>query len=310
MLIWTGFIVIARGTARLNLLPLDIVWLRLLGAAVLLVPWGIWLVYGQRVRTASWFASPLPWRQTAVVGMLGGVLYAVLAYSGFIYAPAAHASILMPGTLPLSTALVAWLLLYERPSRQRLMGLALIVVGDVLVGGFSIYKALTDPSAAPLVWLGDLLFLAASSTWAVYAVTVRRWQLNPVYATTAIVVFCALTFLPLYALLAYLRVIPSLLGSAPLGEMAFQAVFQGWGSVVISGITFNVMVKHYGPTRSTLITALVPSLSALGAVIFLSEPLTANLIAGLVAVTAGILLGVRASTGRAGGTAQLGSKPR
>ena len=34
---------------------------------------------------------------------------AMLAYAGFFYAPAAHASVLMPGTLPLSTALVALL---------------------------------------------------------------------------------------------------------------------------------------------------------------------------------------------------------
>jgi drug/metabolite transporter (DMT)-like permease len=63
--------------------------------------------------------------------------------------------------------------------------------------------------------------------------------------------------------------------------------------VVISGITFTQMVRHFGPVRSTMITALVPGLSALGAVWFLGEPMHWNLLAGLALVTSGILFGVR-----------------
>jgi len=69
-------------------------------------------------------------------------------------------------------------------------------------------------------------------------------------------------------------------------------LFQGGGSVVISGICFTRMIQHYGPVRSTMITALVPGLSAMGAVIFLNEPMHWNLVAGLLLVTAGILVGV------------------
>jgi drug/metabolite transporter (DMT)-like permease len=65
--------------------------------------------------------------------------------------------------------------------------------------------------------------------------------------------------------------------------------------VVISGITFTQMIRHFGPVRSTMITALVPGLSALGAVLLLGEPLRWNLGLGLTLVTAGILFGVRAS---------------
>ena len=54
------------------------------------------------------------------------------------------------------------------------------------------------------------------------------------------------------------------------------------------------MIQHFGPVRSTMITALVPGLSALGAVLFLGEPLHWNLAAGLALVTLGILFGVRA----------------
>ena len=63
--------------------------------------------------------------------------------------------------------------------------------------------------------------------------------------------------------------------------------------MVISGITFTQMIRHYGPVRSTMITSLVPGLSALGAVVFLGEPLGWHLLLGLSLVTAGILFGVQ-----------------
>ncbi len=107
--------------------------------------------------------------------------------------------------------------------------------------------------------------------------------------------FALLAYVPAYALLAVTGAVPSQLAAAPAGEVVFQVLFQGWGSVVISGITFTTMIRHYGPVRSTMITALVPGLSALGAVFFLGEPLHWNLLAGLVLVTGGILFGVRAA---------------
>jgi drug/metabolite transporter (DMT)-like permease len=75
--------------------------------------------------------------------------------------------------------------------------------------------------------------------------------------------------------------------------VAFQMLMQGVGSVVISGMTFTKMIQHYGPVRSTMITALVPGLSAISAALFLGEPLHWNLLAGLALVTCGILFGVR-----------------
>ena len=86
--------------------------------------------------------------------------------------------------------------------------------------------------------------------------------------------------------------VTSHLSIAPWSEIAFQMAFQGGGSVVISGISFTRMIQHYGPVRSTMITALVPGLSAVGAVVFLDEPMHWNLVAGLLLVTAGILVGV------------------
>jgi drug/metabolite transporter (DMT)-like permease len=291
--IWTGFIVIARASASRGLLPMDIALARILGASVILLPWAWWLMRPARLAGEKvgslWGLSPLPLRQTAQTGFLGGLLFAILAYTGFFYAPASHASVLMPGSLPLWTTLLAWLFLREKVAASRAVGLGFIVVGDVLVGGASLLMAFDGGE----VWKGDLLFMIAAMCWASYSVLVRSQGFDAERATMAITAFAFVFFVPLFALLVSLQILPTQLHLAPWSEILFQVVFQGVGSVVISGITFTHMVRYYGPVRSTMITALVPGLSALGAVWFLGEPMHWNLLAGLALVTGGILLGVR-----------------
>jgi drug/metabolite transporter (DMT)-like permease len=307
--IWTGFIVVARAFAdparAPTLTPFDIVYARLVGAALVLVPLGWWITRTarQRQREAGQAAtagsmggfSPLPLGITVQIGFFGGLLYAMLAYSGFVFAPAAHASVLLPGSLPFWTALVAWFLLGDRIGASRAVGLVLIVVGDLLVGGASLLRS----DLGDGVWRGDLLFVAGSITWAIYSVLVRKHALQAVHATTAITVFAFFTFFPVYTVALWQGWVVGHVFTAPVGDVLLQMLLQGVGSVVISGITFNMMIRHYGPVRSTMITALVPGLSAVSAAVFLAEPLPWNVLLGLSMVTLGIVFGVRKAVAKA-----------
>lgn len=293
--IWTGFIVIARASAQRTLTPFDIALLRITGASLVLLPWGWWMVRrrstspGAKAPSSSLLGlSPLPLRTTALLGTFGGLLYALFAYTGFFHAPATHAAVLMPGSLPLWTALLAAALLHDHITPLRATGLALIVAGDLLVGGRSLLATFSGGD----VWKGDVLFMLAAACWATYSVQARRHAVNAVQATIAITAFACMVYLPTYALLVALGAVVSHLALAPWSEIAFQMLFQGGGSVVISGISFTRMIQHFGPVRTTMITALVPGLSAMGAVFFLGEPMYWNLVAGLLLVTAGILVGV------------------
>ena len=299
VLVWTAFIVIARASAGRSLTPFDLAFARICGASLVLVPWGAWLVLKSRrqrqpgTESSLFGLSPLSLRITATAGGFGGVAYAVLAYSGFFFAPAGHASVLLPGSLPLWTSLLAALVLRDRITPMRALGLALIVAGDLMVGGRSLLHAFEGGQ----VWKGDLLFMSAAFCWACYSVVARRHGLDAVRATIAITVFALMTYVPVYSLLVAGGRVASHLGSAPWSEIAFQMLFQGIGSVVVSGIAFTQMIRHFGPVRSTMITALVPGLSAFGAVFWLGEPLSWNLVAGLLLVTAGILFGVQKAVG-------------
>ena len=295
VLVWTAFILIARASAARSLTPFDLAFARICGASAVLVPWGAWLVARERVRHPSRPAgslfglSPLALRVTALAGVFGGLLYALLAYCGFFFAPASHASVLLPGSLPLWTTLLAAVVLHDRITPARAVGLGLIVAGDLFVGGRSLLHAFEGGD----VWKGDLLFMSAAFCWACYSVVARRHGLEAVRATVAITVFAFVTYVPVYTLLVAGGWVASRLGSTPWSEVLFQLTFQGLLSVVVAGIAFTRMIQYFGPVRSTMITALVPCLSTLGAVLLLGEPLHWSLLAGLGLVTAGILFGVR-----------------
>lgn len=289
--IWTGFIIIGRASAAHTLLPFDLGFIRITGAALVAVPWALWLTRRGAPAHASRSLgglSPLPLRQTLVTGLVGGLVYSGVCYAGFFFAPAAHASVLLPGSQPLWAALLAVVLLGEALTRQRGLGLALILAGAVLVGGSSLLAAFDGGD----VWKGDLLFLLAGACWAGYGVLTRRFSLDPVHSTIAITAFGVLTYVPLFVGLVAAGLLPTHLLLAPWAEIALQVFYQGVCVVMVAGITFVTMVRVFGPVRAAMITSLVPGLSALGAALLLGEPLGLALLAGLALVTGGILLGV------------------
>jgi drug/metabolite transporter (DMT)-like permease len=135
----------------------------------------------------------------------------------------------------------------------------------------------------------------AAMCWGTYSVLARHYRLDAVRATVAVTAFGCFTWLPIYAVLLLSHAVTGHVLEASWREIVFQMLMQGGWSVVISGIAFTKMLQYYGAVRSTMITALVPGLSAMGAVLLLGEPLYWNLGAGLMMVTLGILFGVRAT---------------
>ena len=288
--IWTSFILVARASATRALLPFDIAWLRFSFAGAVALPvlwWRGWQPLidglGGDVRTAL--------QRGAALTVTAGVGYCALAYSGFLFAPVAHAAVLMPGSLPLWTALFAWLLIGERFTSQRIGGLVLIAAGGLLVGGQSVWLAFTG---AGLVWRGDLLFMLGGVVWSLYGVLCRRWRVGALDATLAIALGCLLSAVAPYALAVAAGALPSGLGTAPWTELAWQAVFQGGLSMWLAGLAYTQVVQTFGPLRSTMMTAVVPPLAALAAVPLLGEPLSVAALGGLACVTLGLLVGLRA----------------
>ena len=226
-----------------------------------------------------------PLRVIALFSVFGGIGYAVTVYAAFRLAPAAHASVLMPGALPFATAVVAWLWLRQAPSRVQRVALGLVFAGIVLTAADTLSHG---ARLTGLQLVGDALFLCGSSAWAVFTLLLRRHPMPPLAATVATTMGSAVVYLPLWWLF-----LPSTLGQAPATEIALQAIYQGVLVVFVAMLLYSFAVRQIGAQPVALMMAVVPGLSALAAVPVLGEPLSLLSLAGLAAVTAGAVLGAR-----------------
>src|SRR5690606_33354331 len=93
--------------------------------------------------------------QYAVVSFFGSLGYALAVYTGFAFAPAAHAGVLVNGGIPFLTAIIAWLVLGQKPQGRSLLALAIALAGIVMIG----LQSFTHLEAGSQQWIGDLCFL-------------------------------------------------------------------------------------------------------------------------------------------------------
>lgn len=271
--IWAGWMVVTRlDLGHATLTVHDITAIRFATAAVLLLP--VLLRHGAVARSVGLGGTAL-----MVAG--AGAPYALVAAAGLLYAPAAQAGALIPGVMPLFATALSIAVLGEGVSRDRLMGLALIPAGVLLLLGSSVLHPEGER------WIGQLLFLSAALMWATYTVTLRRSGLKPLHGAAVVAFWSACFYLPVYLLAPVARGI----ANADWGSIAAQVVFQGVLTSVVSLVAFNRAVALLGASRAAVFASLVPAMAAVLAVPVLGEiPTTADM-AGIALVSFGVLLG-------------------
>lgn len=274
--IWSGFVVISRVGGQSPLTPFDIAALRTLFAAVILSPW--WLP-----RLLHPAKRRLRWYQSLSFALLAGISYPLFAYGGFHFAPANHGAVLIAGTLPFFTTLFALALLRERPSFQRLLGLALIVSGVTTL----FVAMLRGASWQSLP--GDLMFLAASLCWSLFAVLLRYWNARAFDVTLGVVAFSLLVYIPVYALF-----LPKALAQTDWQDIVLQGFYQGGVVVCVAMWTFAKAGELLGAVRVAVIMSAVPVAGTLLAVAWLGEVLTPASAIGLLLTFMGALIGALA----------------
>ena len=146
--IWACWLVGTRYAVRSSLLPHDIAVLRFIVPAVVLAPY--WLRAGLRPSGAPWFTIPY-----IVCG--AGLPFYIAVASGLQLAPAAHGGMLLPGTMPVFVALIAFGLFGDKFGWRRGTGFLLIAVGGAGIGGWSIISDNIEGA-----WRGHLMFICAA----------------------------------------------------------------------------------------------------------------------------------------------------
>lgn len=269
LLIWTGFHLVSRFIVRDGLTPWDVAMLRYAGAFACVLP------------LVAWRGLPrIAPRRVPAVLVFAGFGFPLGAYAGYQLAPAAHGATVMAAGLPAATALFAAAAGMGRITARRLAGLATITAGSVLL-------AWTTSGAWEGAWRGDLLFLAAVSSWAVYTLLVQRWALPALDTTIALGLAAAPVFLPVWYF-----ALPSGMAEVSWTVILTQAAFHGVGASVVAGMLYTRSVAALGPAATTMIGAAVPALVAITAWPLLGEVLSPVAILAVLLVSGGMLAGI------------------
>ena len=205
-----------------------------------------------------------PWLGGAIAA--GGVAGPILLMFGLERTDASTASLLL--TLEgVATALLAWFVFNENFDRRIALGMASIVAGAVVLSW-----AGTPTPTGPL---GPLAIVGACVAWGLDNNLTRKVSLaDPLQ----IVELKGLIAGPVNLLLGLsaggaIPNIPALLTAGVVG-------FLGYG---VSIALFVLALRHLGTARTGAYFSTAPFLGALGAIVFLQEPVTAALaIAGLL----------------------------
>ena len=262
--------VVTRHSTTTSIAAPDLAILRYAIPALLLLP--LSLRIGLIPRGAA--RGPL-----ALLVLGAGLPFGVVAMSGSQFAPAAHMGVLMAGASPLMAAALSWALWRERPGGWRLIGLALMALGVLLLGAHSL------ASMSSQTWRGDLLFLLAALLWALFTLAFRHARLTPWQAAAVVNSWSALLLLPWLIWRGGGHLL-----EAPAHDLLFQAVWQGLIAGLLGLWTFSGAIVRLGASRAAAFGALTPAISALGGWWWLGDVLTPLNGAAVLAAMLGVAL--------------------
>ena len=219
----------------------------------------------------------LGWRRGIALTLFGGLPLALWSYIGYVYVPLGHGSIIQPSCAAIGGLVLARLFVKESLPPRRVAGAAIIVAGLAVIGA----EALHTMGRNGIV--GDLLFVAAGSSFAVFGMLLRLWQIAPMRAA-AITSVLSLVGLPI------LFFTYDNMAAAGFWENLLQAVVQGVFAGPAAIYLFTRTVILLGVGRAALYPSLVPPFSLLIGFLTLGEVPSLSQLAGLAIVVVGFRL--------------------
>ncbi|HTV37585.1 MAG TPA: DMT family transporter [Xanthobacteraceae bacterium] len=268
-LFWAFGFVAARHGVLIGMSPLVLALHRFVWPGLALLP----------IVAADGFSDlgGLGWRRGIAITLVGGLPLALWSYIGYVYVPLGHGSIIQPSCAAVGGLVLAWLMLGEMLPPRRIAGAVIIVIGLAVIGT----EALRTMGRQGIV--GDLLFVAAGSSFAIFGMLLRLWRIEPIRAA-AVTSVLSLAGLPIL-LLAYGNFL-----AAGFYENLLQAIVQGVFAGPLAIYLFTRAVILLGAGRASLYPSLVPPFSLLLGFLVLGEVPSVSQLIGLAIVVAGFQL--------------------
>jgi drug/metabolite transporter (DMT)-like permease len=237
---------------------------------------------------AKWPARA-DWLAVAALGICFFGLFFLLYNTALAYTTAARASLAL-STLPVQTMLVGALLGIEPLSARKSLGVAIAMLG--------VFVALTSGlSAAPAgAWRGELIMVCAVLCMAFYNVWSRRY----IVRSSALGFLC----LGMGAGAAALILVGVATGRvavlASFGPAQWIAgIYLGIAGGALAFILWVMALQRTTPTLVANTMTVNPVAAGLLAAQLVGEPVTLNLVGGLVAVFAGIFIATTGAVAKA-----------
>lgn len=232
----------------------------------------------------QWSALRQHWRLILAVGMLNSGLPFVLYAYAVTRIPTGLSAILN-ATVPLTGALVAWVWLRERPTGERLLGLAVGFAGvAALAWGKASFTPLPGQPATGWAVLGCLL---ATLCYGITASVTRKYLAGvPALANAAGSQAGASLLLLPFALATWPAQLPG-------WEVWASLVVLGVACTGVAYILYFRLIENAGPTRALAVTFVIPVFAVGYGVLLLGETVTLWMLGCAVV----ILLGTGLSTG-------------
>lgn len=273
-LCWALGFVATRHGLKIGFTPPDLLMHRFLWSGIAFLP----LV----LRAGVGDLGGIGWGRGLALMVLGGPVMSLISYTGFLFVPLGHGSVIQPSSATLGGLLLAAVFLRERVPPSRVAGAIVIVGGLAVIGAESIGHIGSHGV------FGDLLFVVTGSMFAAFGTLLRHWRVNAFSAATVISVV-SLALLPLYAVFVGFDHV------AAFGwwENALQALAQGILAGPAALYLFAYSVQTIGVARAAVFPATVPALTILSGWLLLGEPPTALQAAGLLTVLFGFYLAQR-----------------
>ena len=136
--IWGSYLALARAGVSAGLTAADFTLIRYGTAGLIMMPW--LLMHGPAN------LAGVGWTRGAALALFAGPLFIFLGVGGYAFAPLAHGAVVQPATVVIATTGLAWLIMADKPPRERLVGIAIMIGGLGVIAGPSLLtgSSLTD----------------------------------------------------------------------------------------------------------------------------------------------------------------------
>lgn len=213
------------------------------------------------------------WKAYLTLGVVGVFGFNLFFFLGMETSSAINGALIM-ALNPLLTAVLGYVILRDKPSRQQLIAFPIGIAGVAIV--------VLGAGAQLTIAVGDIYILIASLNWALYNVLVKKMlpkQVGGIANTAGIMTVGAMALTMAAVIHGDQVVVPTIHAGAALLTMSL-------GGGVLAYLFWNASISNLGPSKAAIFMNLVPVTTMVIAAFEHVPPNHAQLIGAMLVISA------------------------